>query len=110
MGIPTADSNTSHEMVSGKSNTYQRSLLIVVSSLFALFVWIAVTSGKSSYSFKSSAQEINVGVGALADNRLDTANLALSKDIFGVIDVSEIDEGSSPCCSCNHGCPLDCSY
>jgi len=79
---PAGDSNTTHEMVIGKSNTYQRTFLIVAGSLLALLVLIAVAGNNDGPYFKSSAQESAEGAGALADYQVETANLALTKDIF----------------------------
>mmetsp|Transcript_40521 Transcript_40521/g.45660 ORF Transcript_40521/g.45660 Transcript_40521/m.45660 type:complete len:158 (-) Transcript_40521:353-826(-) len=82
-GSQAGDSNQTDEpVVIGKSNTYQRLILIVTGSFLALLVWIAVTSKNGGHYFKSSAQEIAKGAGALADYQVETANLALTKDIF----------------------------
>eukprot|EP00751_Fragilariopsis_kerguelensis_P001246 CAMPEP_0170817632 /NCGR_PEP_ID=MMETSP0733-20121128/40145_1 /TAXON_ID=186038 /ORGANISM="Fragilariopsis kerguelensis, Strain L26-C5" /LENGTH=58 /DNA_ID=CAMNT_0011177369 /DNA_START=118 /DNA_END=290 /DNA_ORIENTATION=+ len=44
-GIQAGDSNQTDEpVVIGKSNTYQRLILIVTGSFLSLLVWIAVTS------------------------------------------------------------------
>ena len=80
-------------MVIGKSNTYQRPLLIVAGFLLALFVWITITNKKGGHYFNISAQKIDNGADAIADYQVDTANLALTKDIFGVNNVSDNDEG-----------------
>ena len=90
---PAGDSNTSTEMVIGKINTYQRTFLIVAGSLLAVLVWIAVAGTGGSQYLQSSAHEITKGAVALADYQVDSANLALTKDIFGLGAVSENDEG-----------------
>merc|ERR1712161_12872 len=116
---PTGDSNTINRMVIGKSNTYQRSYLIVASSLLALLVLIAVAGTSGGQHLQSSVPEIAKGAVALADYQVDSTNLALTKDIFGAGAVSENDEGDfchgyckiykhlkNPCCcggSCLHG-------
>ena len=71
-------------MVNGKSNTYQRPLLIVASSLLALLVWIVATGQSGGQHLQSSAYGIAGGAVALADSQVDFANLALTKDIFGL--------------------------
>jgi len=68
---PAGDSNTSNEMVIGKSNTYQRPFLIVAGSLLTLLVWIVVTGKSGGPYFKSSAQEIVISVGAMVDYQGD---------------------------------------
>ena len=81
---PTGVSNTTHEMVIGKSNTYQRNFLIAVAgSLLALLLLIAVACKTAGYSL--------VYTGGLDGS--DTANLALTNDIFGSGAVSKNDEG-----------------
>jgi len=67
---PAGDSNTTNAMVIGKINTYQRSFLIVASSLLALLVMIAF----------SAAEIAKGGTGALAEYQVDNTNSAL---IFG---------------------------
>jgi len=100
--IHTGDSNsTDKPVVIGKGNTYQRLILIVTGSFLALLVWIAVASKNDGHYFKSSAQEIAKGAGALADYQLDSANLALTQDIFGVNAVSE---RKSDCCCMTYLC------
>merc|ERR1712238_576940 len=87
---PAGDSNTTNEMVIGKSNTYQRPLLIVAGSLLALLVLIAVAGTSGGQHLKSSEAEISQGgAGALAEYQVDAANLALTKEIFGMGAVSE---------------------
>ena len=91
---PAEDSNITNKMVVGKSNTYQRPLLIVASSLLALFVWIAVAGTSGGHYLQSSVHEIAKGAVALADYQVDSTNLVLTKDIFGLGVVSEEDDGS----------------
>ena len=79
---PAVDSGTTHEVVIGKSNTYQRPLLIVAGSLLALLVLIAVAGTSGVQHLQSSAHEIAEGDVSLADYLVDSANLALTKDIF----------------------------
>mmetsp|Transcript_65324 Transcript_65324/g.73144 ORF Transcript_65324/g.73144 Transcript_65324/m.73144 type:complete len:133 (-) Transcript_65324:39-437(-) len=81
---PAGDSHTTNETVIGKSNPSQRPLLIVVSSLLALLVLIAVAGNNDGPYFKSSAQESAEGAGALADYQVDTAILAVTQDIFSM--------------------------
>ena len=92
--LPAGDSNTTHEMVSGKGNAYQRPLLIVAGSLLALLVLIAVagTSG-DQYLTSSAAENAKGGADALAEYQVDSSNLALDKDISDVGAVSENDTG-----------------
>jgi len=96
---PAGDSNTTNEMVIGKINTYQRTFLILASSLLALLVLIAVVDTSGGQHLQSSAHEITNGAVALADYQVNSANLALTKDIFG-LGAAENDEG---CCS-DHPC------
>mmetsp|Transcript_32015 Transcript_32015/g.35633 ORF Transcript_32015/g.35633 Transcript_32015/m.35633 type:complete len:137 (+) Transcript_32015:86-496(+) len=98
------DSNSKTNGINmGKSNTYQRPLLIVASSLLVLLVLIAVAGKSADQHFKSSAQEIIKGASALADNQVDTANSELNKAIFTMGASSENEEGVGRCCS---GCSL----
>merc|ERR1712238_70165 len=83
------DSNTTNEMVIGKSNTYQRTFLIVAGSLLALLLLIVVTGTSVGQHLQSSGHEIAEGVVALADYQAGFANVALTKDIFGSGAVSE---------------------
>mmetsp|Transcript_5209 Transcript_5209/g.5786 ORF Transcript_5209/g.5786 Transcript_5209/m.5786 type:complete len:133 (+) Transcript_5209:84-482(+) len=95
------DSNSKTNGINmGKSNTYQRPLLIVASSLLVLLVLIAVAGKSADQHFKSSAQEIAKGAGALADFQLDSANLTLTQDIFDVNVVSENENGCYGCPNC----------
>ena len=87
------DSNTTNEMVIGKSNTYQRTFLIVAGSLLALLVLIAVAGTRGGQHLQSSAHEIAQGAVALADYQVDSANLALTKDIFGLGAISKNEAG-----------------
>ena len=90
---PAGDSNTTNEMVIGKINTYQRTFLIVAGSLLALLVVIAVAGASGGQHLQSSAYEIAEGAMALTDYQVDSTNLALTKDIFGLGAVSEYDAG-----------------
>ena len=91
---PTGDSNTSNEMVIEKKNTYQRPLLIVGGSLLALLVWIAVAGTGGGQHLQSSTHKIAESAMALADYQVDSANLPLTKDIFGIDAMSQIEEGT----------------
>ena len=97
--IPAEDYNTTYEMVIGKIDTYQRTLLIVASSLLAVIVLIAVAGTSVARHLTSSAAEITKGRAgalaeyqALADYQVDSTNLSLTKDIFVFGAVSETDE------------------
>ena len=88
------DSNAADEtVVIGKSNTYQRPLLIVAGSLVAFLVLIAVAGTSGGQYLQSSVHEVAEGAVVLADYQLDSDNLVLTKDIFGLGAVSENDEG-----------------
>ena len=87
------DSNTTNEMVIRKINTYQRSFLIVAGSLLALLVLIAVAGTSGGHHLQSSAHEITEDAMAVADYQVDSANVALTKDIFGTSAVSENEKG-----------------
>jgi len=89
---PAGDSNTTNEMVIGKMNTYQQTFLIVAGSLLALLVLIAAADTSGGQHLQLSANEIAEGAVALADYQVDSANLALTKDIFGQ-GAAENDEG-----------------
>jgi len=67
---PVGDSNTTNEMVIGKTNTYHRTFLIVAGSLLALLVLIAGAGTSSGQYLQSSVNEIAEGDAALADNDL----------------------------------------
>jgi len=64
---PVGDSNTTNEMVIGKTNTYHRTFLIVAGSLLALLVLIAGAGTSSGQYLQSSVNGI-AGDAALADN------------------------------------------
>merc|ERR1711865_1227896 len=87
------DSTTTSEMVIGKSNTYQRTFLIVAGSLLALLVLIVVAGTRGGQHLQLSANEIAKDAVALADYQVDSANLALTKDIFGMRANSGNEEG-----------------
>eukprot|EP00751_Fragilariopsis_kerguelensis_P036360 CAMPEP_0170935080 /NCGR_PEP_ID=MMETSP0735-20130129/18813_1 /TAXON_ID=186038 /ORGANISM="Fragilariopsis kerguelensis, Strain L26-C5" /LENGTH=70 /DNA_ID=CAMNT_0011338577 /DNA_START=48 /DNA_END=256 /DNA_ORIENTATION=+ len=55
------DSNTNNEIVIGKINTYQRTFLIVASSLLTLLVLIAVAGTRRGQHLQSSIPEIAEG-------------------------------------------------
>ena len=93
ISAPDGNSTTTSEMVMGKSNTYQRTFLIVAGSLLALLVLIAVAGTSGGQHLQSSVLEIAKGAVVLADYQADSANLALTTDIFGFGVVSENDEG-----------------
>jgi len=95
---PAGDSNTTNEIFTGKINTYQQTFLIVAGSLLALLVLIAVAGTNGSQHLQSSAHEIAEGAVALADYQVDSSNLAITKDIFGLAAVSENDPSSKPQC------------
>jgi len=111
---PAGDSNTTNEMVVGKSKIYQRSFLIVAGSLLALLVLIAIAGTSGGQHLKSSTVEIIEGAVALADYQLDSANLGLTTDIFDLGAASENDEANCDNCTgtclwdpyfkCFHGC------
>ena len=83
------DSNsTDATVVIGKGSTYQRSLLIVAGSLLTLLVLITITGTSGGQHSQSSTHEIAKGAVTLADYQLDSANLALTKDIFDLGAVS----------------------
>jgi len=95
---PAGDSTKTNGMVIGKSNTHQRTFLIVAGSLLALLVLIAVAGKSSGQNLTSSAYEMD---NALVDFQVDTSNLSFLKDIFGM------KEGS--CCSCGRaGATIGC--
>jgi len=109
---PAGDFNTTNAMVIGKTNTYQRTFLIVAGSLLALLVVIAVAGTRGGQHLQSSAYEITKGAVALADYQVDSANLALTKDIFGSGVVSENEEGKHICCDTDYysGCCVDGTF
>jgi len=111
------DSNTTNEMVIGKINTYQRTFLIVAGSLLALLVLIAVAGTSGGQHLQSSAHEITQGAVALEDYQVDSANIALTKDIFGLGDISKNEVGclcgighhpQQHCCSVLHCFGISC--
>jgi len=103
---PAGDSNTTNEMVIGKNNTYQRTFLIVAGSLLALLVVIAVADTSGGQHLQSSAHEIAEGVVALVDYQVDSAKLALTKDIFGLDAVSQNDKNAT--CEDSKHLPYTC--
>jgi len=105
---PAGDSNTTNEMVIGKSNTYQHPFLIIAGSLLVLLIWLAVAGKNDGMHLKSSTYEIAEGAGALLDYQLDTVNSAITKDIFDLDAVSENEVGVGACCS--GGCKCGTCY
>jgi len=95
------DSNTTNEMVIGKINTYQRTFLIVAGSLLALLVLVAVAGTDGGQHLQSIAHEISEGAATLADYQVDSANLALTKDIFGL---NSVYDDVPPDCYCELYC------
>merc|ERR1712161_127167 len=95
---PAGDSTTTNEIVIGKINTYQRTFLIVAGSLLALLVLIVVAGTSGGQHLQSSANEIAKNAVVLADYQVDSANLALTKDIFGMGANSGNDKGGTSYC------------
>merc|ERR1712238_543127 len=108
------DSNTTDNMVIiEKCITYQRTFLIVAGSLLASLVWIVVAGTSGGQDLQSSVYEIAEGAVAHADYQVDSANLALTKDIFGFGAVSENDNYCRCDCNCDpwswqRGCKCTC--
>jgi len=97
--ITAGDSNSkSEDMDTGKSSIYQRPFLIVAGSLLASLALVAVTGKSVGHHFKLFANEIPEGAGALANNQVDTTNLALAQDIFGITAIFKNEDGLG----CNH--------
>merc|ERR1712238_168951 len=106
---PAGDSTTTNEMVTGKSNTYQRTFLIVAGSLLALLVLIAVAGTSGGQHLTSSEAEIaQGGAGTLVEYQADTTDSALTQDIFGLGAVSENEEGCDCCYLCFYPCCKNC--
>jgi len=95
---PAGDSNTANEMVIGKINTYQRTFFVVAGSLLALLVLIAVAGTSGGQHLQPSTPDIAEGAVALADYEVDSANLALTNDIFGLDAISKNNEAPCPNC------------
>jgi len=94
---PTGDSNTTHEMVIGKSNTYQRHFLIVVAcSALALQVLFAVAWKTAGYSL----------VYTRVLDESDSTNYALTKELFdfGAAENDEVPGCVPSCASSNPAC------
>ena len=89
---PAGDSNTTHGMVIGKSNNYQRQFLIIAGSLLIYSILIAAAGKTSGYSIVYTGSFAK-SADAVLDYQVDTANSALTKDFFGLVAVSEKDEG-----------------
>jgi len=90
--FPAVESNTTDDLVIRKSNTNQRSFLIVAGSLLVLLVWVAVAGKSGGQPLKSSTHDNAKGAVAIVDYQEDSANLALTKDIFGLSVVSQNNE------------------
>ena len=88
---PAGDSNTTNVMIVGKSNTYQRTFLIVAGSLLAYNVLIVIAGKAAGYTVVHT-DNLAVDKGALEDHQVDATNSALAKDIFGIGAVFETDE------------------
>ena len=67
-------------------------MLIVLGSLLALLVWIAVAGTSSSQYLKSFVYENAKDAVALSGFKVNSANLALNEDIFCLSAVSENDK------------------
>jgi len=106
---PDGDSNTTHPMVIGKTDTYQR-LLLIVASFFLTLLVVAVTGKTAGYSVFYTAGSAK-SAGAHADYQVDTDNSALAQDIFGLGAASENAEADTPCwnCPCCNIC-CSCSF
>mmetsp|Transcript_31280 Transcript_31280/g.35006 ORF Transcript_31280/g.35006 Transcript_31280/m.35006 type:complete len:141 (-) Transcript_31280:190-612(-) len=89
------DSNSAQKMSIDKRSIYQNPFFIIASSLLALLVLVAVAGTNGDQHLQSSTHKIAEGGVALADYQVDSTNLALTKDIFGLNAV----EG----CSCKTG-------
>ena len=90
---PAGDSVTTHEMVIGKSNTYQLTFLIVATSLLAMLVLIVITGTSGGQHLTSSAAKIaEGGADALSEYQGDSTNYALTKDMFGMGAVAETEK------------------
>jgi len=89
----TGDSGSKNDefiIDNGKAN--ERSIFIIAGSLLALLLLI-VAGQNVGQDLSSSANEIAKGASALADYQVDTANSALTNNIFGIGAVSENEEG-----------------
>ena len=87
------NSKKTEEMNMGKINTYQRTFLIVAGSLLALLVLITVAGTSGNQHLQKSTHDIEKDTVALADYQEDFANLALTKDSFGLGGVSANNKG-----------------
>eukprot|EP00751_Fragilariopsis_kerguelensis_P042358 CAMPEP_0171001994 /NCGR_PEP_ID=MMETSP0736-20130129/15866_1 /TAXON_ID=186038 /ORGANISM="Fragilariopsis kerguelensis, Strain L26-C5" /LENGTH=121 /DNA_ID=CAMNT_0011430141 /DNA_START=210 /DNA_END=575 /DNA_ORIENTATION=- len=104
---PDEDHNTTHDIVIGKCYTFQRSLLIVTSSLLALLILVAVAGKTAGYSIVYTGGFAE-SAGGLTSNQVDTANLALTKDVFGLGDKSEVYCCDKVCCNDDYCCNTAC--
>jgi len=90
----TGDSTSENdEVVIDNGNVNKHSFLIIAGSLLAMLV-LVVAGQNVGQDLSSSANEIVKGASALADYQVDTANSALNNDIFGMVAVSENEEGN----------------
>ena len=87
------DLNPSVEIGFMQGQNYQRPVLIIAGSLLTLLVWIVMIGKSAGHHFQSSTHEMADGSVSLADYQVDSTNLALTKDMFGLGAVSENDEG-----------------
>ena len=85
------DFNTITEMVIGKINSYQRTFLILDSSLLVLIVLIAGVGTSGGKHLQLAAHEITKVAVAFSDYQVDSANSKLTKVFFCA--VSQNDEG-----------------
>ena len=79
---PARDSNSTAELVIGKSSIYQHLFFIVAGSLLTALFLVAVAGNSGSQHLSSSSYDPDADTGAVADYQVDTGNLALAKDIF----------------------------
>eukprot|EP00751_Fragilariopsis_kerguelensis_P013287 CAMPEP_0170777208 /NCGR_PEP_ID=MMETSP0733-20121128/11642_1 /TAXON_ID=186038 /ORGANISM="Fragilariopsis kerguelensis, Strain L26-C5" /LENGTH=121 /DNA_ID=CAMNT_0011120363 /DNA_START=56 /DNA_END=421 /DNA_ORIENTATION=+ len=104
---PVGNSNTSDDMDMGKGNTYQHPLLIVAGISLATIVFTAVACKTAGYSLVYTGGFAE-SAGGLTSNQVDTANLALTKDVFGLGDKSEVYCCDKVCCNDDYCCNTAC--
>jgi len=110
---PAGGSNPSVDIGILNCKSYQRPVLIAAGSLLTLAVWNTVPDMISGgQHLQSSANEIAKDAVALADYQVDSANLALNKDIFGMSANSEKHSHGFQHCpeefTCFFGCNCPC--
>jgi len=89
----TGDSTSKNDEVAiDNGNANKRSFLIIAGSLLALLV-LVVAGENVGQDLSPAANEITKGASALADYQVDTANSALTNNIFGMGAVSGNEEG-----------------